>query len=340
VAPGLGPDLGSKDMEFSDHEMEIRIDIEDELAAANTEELQDLALTAANPETIRQQPKIDSKVLIKGTAINKARALKNFSKYRKHTGSTDCLKRVQSVARYSNTENLSAMSSANDITHVQVDDSQKIIISDPIVSLLRIGDDLWLCIGEVNGLRVDGQPVDYIGFEMLGEETVKVSYQMLGLRPASLVDDPNGIHDWRTYAMEEHSFTVPGQLVQSINPATSNAALSMPFYLLQSTVLIALAASLFQSLTVSDLKNVPKIALLKEYPYHEASGKLSKNYEVDAVFEYSPLFLHFILQEVLVLFAKATKIWKKLDQQQLLTACDAHQLLAWILPMDSGSFST
>lgn len=101
-----------------------------------------------------------------------------------------------------------------------------------------------------------------------------MSYQMLGLRPTSLVDDPNGIHDWRTYTMEEHSFTVPGQLVQSINPVTSNtqAALSMPFYLLQITVLVALTASLFQSFTISDLKNVPKIVLLKEYPYRKASG--------------------------------------------------------------------
>jgi hypothetical protein len=65
-------------------ETEIRVDIEDELAASNTEELQDL--TAANPETL---PTFDSKVLIKGTMINKARALKHFSKYRKHTGSTD-----------------------------------------------------------------------------------------------------------------------------------------------------------------------------------------------------------------------------------------------------------
>jgi hypothetical protein len=107
---------------------------------------------------------------------------------------------------------------------------------------------------------------------MLGEETVKVSYQILGLRLASLVDDSNGIHDWRTYIMEEYSFTVPRQLVQSINPVTSNSALSMPFYLLQSTILVALTASLSQSLTISDLKNVPKIAPLKEYPYCEASG--------------------------------------------------------------------
>ena len=200
----------------------------------------------------------------------------------KQTGSTDCLKRVQSVARFSNMEDL-FLSSQNHINSTQVDNLQKIIISDPIISLLQIGNDLWLCIGEINGLQVDGQPVDYISYEMLGEETVKVSYQMLGLRPATLVDDPNGIHDWRTYMMEEHSFIVPGRIVQSIDPVTSNIALSMPFYLLQSSVLVALAASLFQSLTVTDLKNVPKIAQLNEYPYREASGWLKRILKIDLV---------------------------------------------------------
>jgi hypothetical protein len=47
----------------------------------------------------------------------------------------------------------------------------------------------------------------------------------------------------------------------------------MPFYLFQSTVLVALTASVFQSLTISDLKNVPKLAASKEYPYREASGQ-------------------------------------------------------------------
>ena len=58
---------------------------------------------------------------------------------------------------------------------------------------------------------------------------------------------------------------------------------SMPFYLLQSSVLVALAASLFQSLTVTDLKNVPKIAQLNEYPYREASGWLKRILKIDLV---------------------------------------------------------
>ena len=109
---------------------------------------------------------------------------------------------------------------------------------------------------------------------MLPKETVTVSYQVLGLRPTTLADDPDGRHDWRTYTMSEQSFTVPGRLIQSVNPTTSKTHLSIPFYLLQSTVLVALTASLFQSLTISDLKTVPKLAPTKEYPYRQGSGEL------------------------------------------------------------------
>ena len=111
---------------------------------------------------------------------------------------------------------------------------------------------------------------------MLPEETVTVSYQVLGLQPAMLADDPDGQHDCqRTYTMGEQSFTVPGCLIQSVNPTTSKTHLSIPFYLLQSTFLVALTASLFQSLTISDLKTMPKLALIKEYPYHQGSSESS-----------------------------------------------------------------
>jgi hypothetical protein len=245
------------------HEIEMRVDVEDGLAAE---------LAFSNEPIMNNQKAFDSKVLIKGTAKNKARALKDFSKYRQYAGSTDRLKRVQAVPRYVDTEKLFSPH-PNYAPQPEFDDSPSIVMSDPIATLVRIENEFWLCLGEVSGLRVDGQPVDYVGFEMLAEGTVIVSYQMLGLRPATLADDPEGTNDWRTYMMGERSFTVPGRLVQSINPTTSKTHLSIPFYLLQSTVLVALTASLFQSLSLSDLKTVPKLVPTKEYPYRESSGE-------------------------------------------------------------------
>ena len=204
-------------------------------------------------ETTANRRIFDSKVLIKG--VEKSRALKDFqvSKYRQHASSTDRLKCVQAIPRFVDTKK-TLDSSPNHSPDHHVDDTEKILISDPISTLIRVENNFWLCLGEVNGLQIDGRSVDEVSFEMLPEETVTVSYQMLGLRPATLADDPDRRHDWRTYMMAEQSFMVPGCLIQSVNPTTSKTHLSIPFYLLQSTILVALTASLFQSLTVLNLK--------------------------------------------------------------------------------------
>ena len=75
--------------------------------------------------------------------------------------------------------------------------------------------------------------------------------------------------------MEEQTFTVPGRLIQPINPSLLTTHTHIPFYLFQSPGPIALTASItaiFGSLMVSDLKSVPKLAPTTMYPYREATG--------------------------------------------------------------------
>jgi hypothetical protein len=260
-APTVTSEIGDSDSRA--HEANIRIEVEDALSAD---------LVSSNTENTADKTVFNSKVLVKGIEKSKARALKEFNKYRQYASSTDRLKRVQAIPRFVNTEKTHKFGPNHSLEY-HTYDTNKVIVSDPISTLIRIDNKFWLSLGEVNGLRVDGRAVDDISFEILSEETVTVSYQMLGLRPATLADDPDGQHDWRTYKMSEQSFTVPGCLIQSVNPTTSKTHLSIPFYLLQSTVLVALTASLFQSLTVSNLKAVPKLAPTKEYPYRQSSGK-------------------------------------------------------------------
>ena len=47
------------------------------------------------------------------------------------------------------------------------------------------------------------------------------------------------------WGMGEYSPTVLGHLIQSVNPTTSKIHLIIHFYLLQSTFVVALTASLF-----------------------------------------------------------------------------------------------
>jgi hypothetical protein len=91
-------------------------------------------------------------------------------------------KRVQAIPRFVNTEKTLDSSLNHSLEHqFQVDDTEKLLVSDPIATLICIEKKFWLCLGEVNGLQIDGHPVDKVSFEMLEEETVTVSYQMLGL---------------------------------------------------------------------------------------------------------------------------------------------------------------
>ena len=87
-------------------------------------------------------------------------------------------------------------------------------ISDPIASLISSDNWIWLCIGEVNALKVDGKLAEYVPHEMLPEKVVTISYQLLGLRPATNLDDADMKNDRQSYTIPEHSFMVPGHLVQ------------------------------------------------------------------------------------------------------------------------------
>jgi len=248
-------------------ESEARVEVEDRLDE----------LVSSESVLIQQQSGVvfSSKVLINRTKMEKSRALARYSKFRKHASSTDRLRRVQDIKRYVKNDSLNehiGSGSLSDPPTSPTDETEVLVISDPITTLLYSEKRFWICIGEVNDIKIDGDFADSVPVEMLDEDTVTVSYQMLGLRPATSEDDPDQKHDWRTYTIEERSFTVPGHLIQVVNPTLSKTHTNIPFYLFQSSVLIALTASIFQGLKTSHLKSVPKIAPRREYPYREASG--------------------------------------------------------------------
>ncbi|KAF8173473.1 hypothetical protein BJ912DRAFT_1024864 [Pholiota molesta] len=232
--------------------------------------------TDSDDEMARPPPEtqgIDHKVFFEGKKVLKARAITLFSKYRKRVSSTDRLRRVQDIDRHIQNKTVS-LSNASPSLSGPTDEADILMISDPVATLVSSDRKIWLCIGEISSLKIDGNAVSYLSLDMLTEETVTVSYQVLGLRPANSDDDPDMIHDWRTYRMDEHSFSIPGRLIQPLNPSMSKAHKlgQNPWYLFQSTVLVALAASFMEQLSNSHLKNVPRLAASNEYPYRERSA--------------------------------------------------------------------
>lgn len=214
----------------SSEDMEIRVEVEGSLG-----ELDD------DGESTGQI--FDKKIIINGLEMSKARALSKYGKTRKFVGSTDRLKRVQDVGRYAS----GTITDKFNTTYYETPttEGEVLLVTDPVAILITSENQFWFCIGGVNGLKIDGKAVGYVGLDMLLEDTVTVSYQMLGLCPATSDDDPELKHDWRTHSMQEQTFSVPGKIVQSIDPIVSVTHKAMPFYLFESTVIVALTASIF-----------------------------------------------------------------------------------------------
>ena len=185
-APSSTGDSGDEAAESRAHEIDMRIDVEDEIGAE---------LASSNTKTTANRWIFNSKVLVKGVEKSKACALKEFSKYRQHASSTDRLKRVQAIPRFVDTEKM-LDSSPNHSPDHHVDDMEKILVSDPISTLIRVENQFWLCLGEVNGLQIDGHSVDKVSFEMLPEETVTFHIKCwvydLQHWPTTLTDDMTG----------------------------------------------------------------------------------------------------------------------------------------------------
>jgi hypothetical protein len=241
-------------------ETEARVEIEDALdmdAAFSTEEASN-----AFPKTI----------VVKGKPLSKSRALAMYSKYRTFRTSTDRLKRVQHVGRYSPQQSINDPSSSH-LADTEPE-QEVLIIHDPIATVVCCEGQIWLCIGEVNTIRIDGCPVEEVSLHLLMEDTVSISFQLLGLRTSTSAEDTSSLYDWRTFTIPEVTFTVPGRFVETVNPAVA-ATTSQPsniFYLLDSAFLVALSAGLIARLSLADLKTTPKIAPSKEFPYRELGG--------------------------------------------------------------------
>ena len=171
-APSPTGNSANKVTESRAHEIDMHIDVEDEIGAE---------LASSNTETTANQRIFNPKVLVKGVEKSKARALKDFSKYQQHASSTDHSKHVQAIPGFANTKKTLDSSPNHCSPDHHIDDTEKILVSDPISTLIRVENKFWLCLGEVNGLQIDGRSVDEVSFEMLPEETLTVSYQMLGL---------------------------------------------------------------------------------------------------------------------------------------------------------------
>ncbi|KAF6750835.1 hypothetical protein DFP72DRAFT_817188, partial [Ephemerocybe angulata] len=85
-------------------------------------------------------------------------------------------------------------------------------------------------------------------------------------------DDPEKVHNWRTYTMPCDSLTIPARFIEPLDPEVHTGP--KPFYLFKTPFLIAQTSLLIQRLSSSDLVLLPKLKRTLDYPYREEWGEL------------------------------------------------------------------
>ena len=119
---------------------------------------------------------------------------------------------------------------------------------------------------------IDSQHTDHVTIDYLTEPSVFVSYQMLYIVPVKVDDDPDLKHDWRWSGKRGSSHRVSGRIVQLINPSLSTQEPGNPFYLFESSVLVAVGATIFERLEQGIGNLSSEIRRTDRFPYREETG--------------------------------------------------------------------
>jgi hypothetical protein len=238
------------------------------------QELEDAAAEVQPHDvTSYAQCKFSKTVQIGGVTMNKSCAISQHFRYMTSASSTDRLRRVAQESRFKPTGDHGLGSSLSGDADLE---GPILSILQPIATLVFCEDKLFLCIGEVNGLFLDNQPVDDIPLSALSEKIACVSYQVLRLVPAGYSDDRDGKHDWRVSGLVfSLSAKVPGAIVRPINPTVASPNLCDAFFLFESSTLMALAADLQDGILHGHRKHVPHVKCSDEFPYREQDGTSS-----------------------------------------------------------------
>ncbi|KAJ6462657.1 hypothetical protein C8R47DRAFT_992978 [Mycena vitilis] len=141
-------------------------------------------------------------------------------------------------------------------------------IDNPIATLVRCEDRLFLAVGSVTGLSLGSQPFDKIHVPLLADASAEVSFQIMRLVRATTTDDPSRRHDWRwSHKMVGSILRVPGCLVEQLNPTLTSRG-AKPTYLFRSSELLGIAPSLYEHLLPRSQS--PRSIPTKHFPYRVA----------------------------------------------------------------------
>ncbi|KAJ7824027.1 hypothetical protein B0H13DRAFT_1919358 [Mycena leptocephala] len=203
----------------------------------------------------------DTKIDFNGTRLSKAKALRlAMAGLAGPRTSTDRTKRVASIPCYLDTGIYD--------NEPQILGGPCIRIDNPICTLLRCEEQLFLAIGAVNSLSFGTDKIQEISLDFLSDRDAKVSFEVMCLVRTTVEDDPTKQHDWCWSQHMDRSFVnIPGRLIQPLNPALSIRTPTKPTYLFQSSELMAFGATLLERLSSEDIRLIPNATRTENFPY-------------------------------------------------------------------------
>ncbi|KAI0026716.1 hypothetical protein K488DRAFT_64965 [Vararia minispora EC-137] len=204
------------------------------------------------------------KLFFQGGEVNKSRLLAQHFRYEKTASSTDRLRRVQCQTRYGPgaPQGAGPEDSLEDSS-----DGPALAIGHPVAMLLSCQDKLWLAVGEVNGIRRNGQHLEHIPISVICDQTVAISFQVV-----LLTLDPSQTNRWRSDSLLPIRASVPGTLVRPLDPDVISPAPEKVLYTFQTDELISLASNLRLQVVPRHTRSIAMVKIHPQYPYCELKG--------------------------------------------------------------------
>ncbi|KAF7358468.1 hypothetical protein MVEN_00897300 [Mycena venus] len=143
-------------------------------------------------------------------------------------------------------------------------------IDNPICTLVRCEEQLFLAIGAINGISFGSDQVQEISLDFLADRDAKVSFEIMCLVRTTVDDDPTKRHDWCWSRHMDKTFSnIPGRLIEPgpLNPTLSIRTPNKPTYLFESSELMAFEVTLLERLAPEDLKLLPALTRTDNFPY-------------------------------------------------------------------------
>ncbi|KAI0026643.1 hypothetical protein K488DRAFT_81317 [Vararia minispora EC-137] len=193
------------------------------------------------------------KLFFQGGEVNKSRLLAQHFRYEKTASSTDRLRHVQCQTRYGAPQGAGPEDSLKDSS-----DRPALAIGHPVATLLSCQDKLWLAVGEVNGIRRNGQHLKHIPISVICDQTVTISFQVV-----LLMLDPSQTDCWHSDSLLPIRTSVPGTLIRPLDPDVISPVPGR---------LISLASNLRLQVVPRHTQSIAMVKIHPQFPYRKLKG--------------------------------------------------------------------